>query len=45
MGRTFAPISLLGYEFLENRGYRVNPVTESLDRVPDDEFAPPCHVM
>ena len=38
---TAAPIPLIGYEFLENRGYRVNPVTETIERVPDDEFAPP----
>ena len=38
---TPAPIPLVGYEFLENRRFRVNPVTERLERVPDDEFAPP----
>ena len=38
---TPAPIPLVGYEFLENRRFRVNPVMVRLERVPDDEFAPP----
>ena len=35
------PVPLLGYELLENVRFRVNPVTERLEEVGDDEFAPP----
>ncbi len=42
---TPSPIPLIGYEFLENRGYRVNPVTETLERIPDDEFPPPYQLL
>ncbi len=38
---TPAPIPLLGYELLENLGYKVNPVSRSLERVSPDEFGPP----
>jgi len=46
-GRGFAatvlpsPIPLIGYEILENMRFRVNPVTEQLERVPDNEPWPP----
>ena len=36
-----APIPLIGYELLENMRYRVNPVTQSLERVGDEEMGPP----
>ena len=36
-----ASIPLLGYEILEGLRFRVNPVTEQLERVPPDEIAPP----
>jgi predicted aspartyl protease len=36
-----APVPLVGYELLENRRFRVNPVTQSIERVPPDEIAPP----
>ena len=36
-----APATLVGYEFLENRRFRVNPLSEQVERVPDDEIAPP----
>ena len=36
-----APVPLVGYEFLENRRFRVNPLSEQVERVPDDEIAPP----
>ena len=32
-----ASIPLIGYELLENLRYRVNPVTEELEKVPEDE--------
>ena len=35
------PVPLLGYELLENMRFRVNPVTQTLEAVGDDEFAPP----
>ena len=35
-----ASISLIGYELLENLRYRVNPVTEELENVPEDEVHP-----
>ena len=47
MGRQFSAIMiptaspLIGYELLENLRYRVNPVTQELERVPDDERHPP----
>ena len=36
-----APIPLLGYEVLEKLRYKVNPVTHEIEKVPDDEIAPP----
>jgi predicted aspartyl protease len=36
-----APVPLVGYELLENRRFRVNPVTQRIERVPPDEIAPP----
>ena len=36
-----APIPLIGYELLENLRFRVNPVTQSLERVGDEEMGPP----
>ena len=33
-------IPLIGYELLENLRYRVNPVTEELENVPEDEVHP-----
>ncbi len=38
---TEAPIPLVGYELLESVRLRVNPVTQSVEEVPDDEIAPP----
>lgn len=38
---TQAPIPLIGYHLLQTMRYRVNPVTESLERLSDDEFGPP----
>ena len=38
---TQAPIPLIGYHLLQTMRYRVNPVTESLERLPEDEFGPP----
>ena len=35
-----ASIPLIGYELLENLRYRVNPVTEELEKVPEDEVHP-----
>ena len=36
-----APIPLIGYELLENLRFRVNPVTEELAKVTEDEVQPP----
>ena len=36
-----APTPLVGYELLQNLRFRVNPVTEQLERVPADEIHPP----
>lgn len=36
-----SPVPLIGYELLENMRFRVNPVTQSLERLGDDEFGPP----
>ncbi len=36
-----ASIALIGYELLENLRYRVNPLTEELEKVPADEVYPP----
>ena len=46
-GRGFAtmvapcPIPLVGYEMLQNMRLRVNPVSEQVEEVPDDEIHPP----
>ncbi len=46
-GRGFAawviptPIPLIGYEFLQSMRFRVNPVSEELEEVPDEEIHPP----
>ncbi len=46
-GRGFAawviptPSPLIGYEFLESMRFRVNPVTEELEEVPEEEIHPP----
>ena len=50
-GRGFAatvtpsPIPLVGYEFLQNRRFRINMVTHTLERVPEDEFGPPYQLL
>lgn len=36
-----ASIPLIGYELLENLRFRVNPVTQEIEKVPDDEVHPP----
>lgn len=47
MGEAFSAIlvpasmALIGYELLENLRYRVNPLTEELEKVPADEVHPP----
>ena len=35
-----ASIPLIGYELLENLRYRVNRITEELEKVPEDEVYP-----
>ena len=35
------PIPLVGYEMLQNLRLRVNPVSEQVEEVPDDEIHPP----
>ena len=42
-GALMVPAStpLLGYELLENLRFKVNPVTQQIERVPDDETYPP----
>jgi len=35
------PVPLLGYEILESLRFRVNPVTQQLEEVPEDEPHPP----
>ena len=35
------PIPLVGYELVENLRFRVNPVTERIERVGPEEFHPP----
>ena len=40
-----APIPLIGYEILENLGFKVNPVSEELERVPLDEPHPPYQLL
>jgi len=47
MGQQFSAIlvpafiPLIGYELLENLRFRVNPVTQEIEKVPDDEVHPP----
>ncbi len=36
-----APTPLFGYELLENLRFRVNPVTQQIEKVPEDEVHPP----
>ena len=45
-GAIMVPAStpLIGVELLENLRYRVNPVTEQIERVPDGERHPPCQL-
>ena len=42
-GAVLVPAStpLLGYELLQNLRFKVNPVTQQIERVPDDEIHPP----
>jgi len=35
------PVPLLGYEILESLRFRVNPITQRLEEVPEDEPHPP----
>ena len=35
------PVPLVGYEMLQNMRLRVNPVSEEVEEVPDDEIHPP----
>ena len=35
------PIPVVGYEMLQNMRLRVNPVSEEVEEVPDDEIHPP----
>ena len=35
------PLPLIGYEVLENLRMKVNPVTQQLEKVPEDEIMPP----
>ncbi len=47
MGQEFGAIlvpastPLVGYEVLENLRFRVNPVTQQIEKVPEDEVHPP----
>lgn len=47
MGQEFGAIlvpastPLIGYELLENLRFRVNPVTQQIEKVPEDEIHPP----
>jgi len=36
-----ASIPLIGYELLENLRFRVNPLTQEIEKVPEDEVGPP----
>ena len=35
-----APLPLMGYEMLQSMRFRVNPVSEELEEVPEDEIHP-----
>ena len=47
MGQEFAAIlvpaatPLMGYELLQNLRFKVNPVTQQIEKVPDNEIHPP----
>ena len=47
MGQEFTAVlvpshtALLGYELLQNLRFKVNPATQQLEKVPDDEWHPP----
>ncbi len=47
MGQEFGAIlvpastPLIGNELLENQRFRVNPVTQQIEKVPEDEVHPP----
>ena len=36
-----SPVPIIGWEVLEKLRMKVNPVTQKLEKVPDDELAPP----
>lgn len=36
-----APLPLMGYEMLQSMRFRVNPVSEQLEEVPEEEIHPP----
>ena len=36
-----ASVPLIGYELLENLRFRVNPLTQEIEKVPEDEIGPP----
>jgi predicted aspartyl protease len=36
-----ASIPLIGYELLENLRFRVNPLTQEIEKAPEDEAHPP----
>ena len=36
-----ASVPLIGYELLENLRFRVNPLTQEIEKVPEDEVGPP----
>ena len=40
-----SPIPLIGYELLQNLRMRVNPVTQSLEKVPEDEEVFPPFIL
>ena len=40
-----ASIPLIGYELLENLRFRVNHVTQEIEKVPDDEVHPPYTLL
>ena len=42
---TEAPIPLIGYEMLENMKFRMNPVSQELERVPNDKSSPPFRLQ
>ena len=42
---TESPIPLIGYHLLQTMRYRVNPVTESLERLPPEELGPPYRLI